>query len=289
MLLRHLGVESELVARFRREIDLVRRMKARGVAEILDAGETGDGLHYLAMELLRGEDLAALLRREERLPLGELLPIVDQLAEALDAAHALGIVHRDVKPQNIFLARDAAGDVSVKLLDFGIARLLEMSREDRLTVTFTVVGTPGYLAPEQISDAIGAIGAETDIFALGAVVYRALTGRPAFESVNLAGMLHAALHGQPLAPSALVVGLTPDVDAVIALAIAKRLRGGPPRGARRTARRRGPRPGARVLDVLVGAGVADDPRGGVLTTSLRTSPRGARGRTSPLPARPPSP
>ena len=225
VLQRNLGWQTDVVARFRREVDLVRRMKSRGVAEILDAGETGDGLHYLAMELLRGEDMAALLRRRERLSLGELLAIVDPLAETLDDAHAHGIVHRDVKPQNIFLAR-AAGETGmvVKLLDFGVARLLETSGEEKLTQTFAVVGTPGYLAPEQISPSFGAVGAETDIFALGAVAYRALTGRPAFEATHLAEVLQAALHGQPPAPSALVVELTPAVDAVIALAIAKRPR-----------------------------------------------------------------
>jgi serine/threonine-protein kinase len=202
-------------------------MKSRGVVEILDAGETGDGLHYLAMELLRGEDLAGLLRRRERLSLEEVLALVDALAEALDAAHAMGIVHRDVKPPNIFLARSGDGDtdtVTVKLLDFGVASLLEAKGEEKLTLTFVVVGTPGYLAPEQISASFGAIGAETDIFALGAVAYRALTGRPAFEATQLAEMLHAALNTQPLAPSAIVPELTADVDAVIALAIAKRPR-----------------------------------------------------------------
>jgi hypothetical protein len=222
---RHLGTLSEAIARFRREIDVVRRLQSRGVTEILDAGETGDGLHYLAMELLRGEDLAALLRRREQLSLRELLPMVDQLADALDAAHAAGIIHRDVKPQNVFLASESEAETpTVKLLDFGVARLVETAGEEKLTATFAVVGTAGYLAPEQVAPSFGPIGPETDVFALGAVVYRALTGRGAFDAPHLPGALHAALYAHPAPPSTITAGLHADVDAVIALAIAKRPR-----------------------------------------------------------------
>src|SRR5262249_24339778 len=143
---RHLGYDSQSIARFRREIDLVRRLDVRGVAQVIDSGVTDDGLHFLAMELLSGEDLASLLRRKGRLSLAEALPIVDQLADVLDAAHAAGIVHRDVKPQNVFLATTGTtGAPTVKLLDFGIARLHEAATEPKLTMTWAVLGTPGYL------------------------------------------------------------------------------------------------------------------------------------------------
>ena len=214
-----------MIARFRREVDLVKRMKVRGVAETLDAGES-DGLHYLAMELLVGEDLAALLRRRERLPADELLPIVDQLAETLDAAHALGIVHRDVKPQNIFLARDPTSDgIVVKLLDFGVARLLETTAEEKVTMTFAVVGTPGYLAPEQIlrRRAIGAATAPRPARWSGRAVTR-MAARVRGGQPGRGAPCRAFSHGQPPASSKVVESLTPDVDAVIALAIAKRPR-----------------------------------------------------------------
>ncbi|HEX9102258.1 MAG TPA: serine/threonine-protein kinase, partial [Polyangia bacterium] len=173
-------------------------------------------------ELLRGEDLGALLRRRGRISLGELLPIVDRLAEALTAAHALGVVHRDLKPGNVFLVEnDAAGPV--RLLDFGISRMAESPSQVALTQTSMVLGTPGYLAPEQVAPRFGDVGPATDLFALGALAFRALTGENAFVANNAAQAAYAALNVQPPPPSQLRPDLPADVDAVIALALAKRL------------------------------------------------------------------
>jgi hypothetical protein len=214
--------ESGALARFQREAEVVAKLPPHLVAPVLAVGQSGDGLHYIVMELLRGEDLGALLRRRGRISLGELLPIVDRLADALAAAHALGIVHRDLKPGNVFLVEnDAAGPV--RLLDFGISRMAETPSHVALTQTSMVLGTPGYLAPEQVAPRVGAVGPATDLFALGALAYRALTGENAFVANNAAQAAYAALNVQPPPPSKLRPDLSDDVDAVIALALAKRL------------------------------------------------------------------
>ena len=214
--------DTGALERFKREAEVVAKLPPHLVAPVLGVGASRDGLHYLVMELLRGEDLGALLRRRGRMSMGELLPIVDRLAEALAAAHKLGVVHRDLKPGNVFLVEnDAAGPV--RLLDFGISRMAESPSHIALTQTSMVLGTPGYLAPEQVAPRVGAVGPATDLFALGALVYRALTGEPAFVANNAAQAAYVALNVQPPPPSKLRPDLPDDVDAVIALALAKRL------------------------------------------------------------------
>ena len=204
--------------RFRREASIARQLPAAHVAQVLDFGhDAAAGHHYLVMELLRGEDLAVMLRRRKRLPAGELLPIVDQLAACLEHAHAVGVVHRDLKPQNVFLLAGPDGP-QVKLLDFGVARLIQGSE---LTQSAMVVGSPGYLAPEQAASDLGEVGPRTDVFALGAIVYRAVTGASAFPARHPAAAVYEAVHVDPIAPSRLDPGLPVDVDLVLALALAK--------------------------------------------------------------------
>jgi hypothetical protein len=222
VLFAHLHESTGALERFRREAEVVAKLPRHLVAPVVAVGETGDGLHYLVMELLRGEDLGARLRRRGRISLGEVLPIVDRLCEALTAAHALGVVHRDLKPGNVFLVdNDAVGPV--RLLDFGISRMMESPSHVALTQTSMVLGTPGYLAPEQVAPRVGAVGPATDLFALGALVHRALTGENAFVANNPAQAAYAALNVQPPPPSKLRPDLPAGVDDVVALALAKRL------------------------------------------------------------------
>ncbi len=211
----HLAGNPTVLERFRREAEAARKLPLERVAAVHHVGVASDGTPYLVMDLLRGEDFAATLRRRERLPPAELFPILDELAAALDAAHDHGIVHRDVKPQNVFLVEGSG----VRLLDFGVARLEEGLG---LTQTAALLGTPGYLAPEQITGTASDIGPHTDVFALGAIVYRALTGQAAFAAKNASAAAFEALNYDPPAPSRLTPEVNADMDAVIALALAKK-------------------------------------------------------------------
>jgi hypothetical protein len=218
----HLSAERVAVTRFRREVEAARRLVGARVPEVLESGVTDDGLHFFAMEWLRGEDLASLLRRRERLSVVEVQKLADELAEVLDVAHAEGIVHRDVKPQNVFLVEADDGGRRLHLLDFGIASLQNADGIGQVTLAGGIVGTPGYLAPEQVAQSFGDVGPATDVFAMGAVLYRALTGKAPFSSLNDRGAMFAALHAIPDPPSCYLPDLRPDVDAVFAIALAKR-------------------------------------------------------------------
>ncbi len=214
----HLGSEDKMRARFRREAEVVSNMPAGTVAAVYQFGTNEDGYDYIVMERLRGEDLGALLRRREKLELDEILAIVERVAVGLDAAHEQGVVHRDLKPQNIFLCGDEPL-ADVRLLDFGVARLHEAAMALSMTASAAVLGTPGYMPPEQAGG--GEVGPSADVFALGAIVYRALTGKPAFPSRSPAGAMFEAFNYDPPPPSEAVPGLARDVDAVLALALAK--------------------------------------------------------------------
>jgi hypothetical protein len=215
VLYQHLCGEDD-VARFRREAAVVAKLPSEHVARVHEIGHCAEtGHNYLAMELLRGEDLGMLLRRRGKLPSEELLPIVDQLAAGLGAVHAAGVVHRDLKPQNVFLAANGG----VKLLDFGVARLIEGSE---LTRSQMLIGSPGYLAPEQAMSGLGEVGPRADVFALGTLIYRALTGQSAFPARTPAAAVYEAVHVDPPPPSTIDASLPADLDLVLALALAKK-------------------------------------------------------------------
>jgi serine/threonine-protein kinase len=221
MLHLHLGTDIGTRARFRREAEVVQKMPADTVANVHEISTSEDGYDYIVMERLRGEDLAALLRRQDRLPVDQVVAIVERIAVALDAAHALGVIHRDLKPQNVFVCTQprADGGPDVRLLDFGVARLVDASMTSGMTATAAIIGTPGYMAPEQIASA--EVGPPADVFALGTILYRALTGKPAFPSRSAAAAVDELLHLDPPPPTSVVAGLNPDLDLVVALALAK--------------------------------------------------------------------
>jgi serine/threonine-protein kinase len=210
--------ESGSVARFVREVEMASRIRVPHVVEVLAAGQGPAGEPYLAMELLLGHDLSWHLRQRTTLPLEEVLVLADHAAAGLRAAHAEGIVHRDLKPQNLFLhqpsgAEDPRG--TWKILDFGVGKL----QGSGATLTgLAIVGTPGYMAPEQVRG--GNVDARADVFALGAVVYRTLTGRPPF-GVSEVQAVFDVVSKQPPAPSTQKRGLPTDVDYVLAIALAK--------------------------------------------------------------------
>jgi serine/threonine-protein kinase len=166
------------------------------------------------MERLHGTDLADWLREHRRMSMSRLLNLIRQLGVGLDAARAAGIVHRDLKPRNVFLAKD--GDREVwKILDFGVSKLVTV---DATLTRDKIVGTPTYMAPEQVEG--GKVTHRTDLFALGVIAYRALTGRPAFAGDTEGQILYKVVHGMPPRPSE-VVSCPDDIDAVLAIALAK--------------------------------------------------------------------
>ncbi|WP_437538092.1 protein kinase [Sorangium sp. So ce726] len=179
------------IERFEREAALLAALVHPGIVRYVAHGSTPEGDRYLAMEWLDGEDLAARLARRV-LPASEGLLLVRRAADALAFAHARGIVHRDIKPSNLFLPGGDAG--RVKLVDFGIAR--PSSDAGRVTVTGGVLGTPGYMAPEQV-EAHGVPDPRSDVFSLGCVLFECLAGQPAFASASPMAALSRVLLMNP--------------------------------------------------------------------------------------------
>jgi serine/threonine-protein kinase len=210
----HLAAEEESFSRFRREWDVAFRLSGRYTPNVLEIAESPEG-PYIVMERLRGEDLGAFLRRRDKLSKEELLPLMQSLAVALDEIHGAGVVHRDLKPANVFLLPDG----SLRLLDFGIARFREST--GTLTADAQVLGTPGYLAPEQARGEKGRIGPGTDVFALGVIFYRALTGVLPFSGRTALEAIDEVCRGNHRPPSTLVEGVPKEVDAVLAVVFAK--------------------------------------------------------------------
>lgn len=209
--------------RFVREARLLSRLgqSSEHVVHVFDYG-VFDERPYLAMELLEGSTLADHLERHGRLTPAETLRIVGQLCKALKTVHAAGVVHRDVKPANVFLHRRAPdGTEIVKLLDFGVAKLRVDSDLTVPTRAGTLLGTPHYMSPEQFLGET-TIDARADLWAVGVVTYRMLVGRAPF-SVGPAAELGARILGQdPPPPSTLVPTLPPELDAFFTRALAKR-------------------------------------------------------------------
>ena len=179
------------VARFKAEMTLPAKIGSEFIVKVVASGTAPelDGAPYLVMELLRGCDLSRVLETFGRRGGGEVLWIMHRIAQALDKAHAAGVVHRDLKPENIFLHLAAPNQLTVKLLDFGIARITEDARQSiavgRVGATTTTIGTPLYMAPEQAqgpSENVAPVGPPTDIWALGMIVYELLTGETYWKS-----------------------------------------------------------------------------------------------------------
>jgi serine/threonine-protein kinase len=208
-------VERDVVDRFLREAKVTSSLSTAYVVRVLDASTHDAPIPYLAMERLHGEDLATHLRDNKRMAIRKLLVMLKHIGIGLDAAHAAGIVHRDLKPRNIFCARSPAGDEVWKILDFGVSKL---DTGDATLTRGQLVGTPAYMAPEQ-ARALPA-GKRADIFALGVIAYRALTGAPPFSGDTNVEILFRVSHAMPVRPSDLAK-LPEAVDEVLAIALAK--------------------------------------------------------------------
>jgi serine/threonine-protein kinase len=204
--------DSEAVARFVAEARAVNQISHPGIVEIFDFGELPDGRAYCVMELIHGKTLRDVLRERTRLPLADALPILRGIAEAIDAAHAAGIAHRDLKPDNVFVTNDG-----VKVIDFGLAKLTHENSAP-ITETGAVFGTPLYMSPEQCRGK--AVTGATDAYSFGVLAYHVLVGEPPFSGEALDLALHH-LNDQPAPPSERAEGLNARVDRVVLALMAK--------------------------------------------------------------------
>ncbi len=216
---KNLCMQPEAVERFITEARSVNQIGHPNIVDIFSFGNLADGRSYFAMEWLDGRSLAERLRKG-RPSVAELCAVLDEIAEALESAHATRIVHRDLKPDNIYLVATPGGRTKVKLLDFGIAKLLDDSA-DRVTRTRTgsLMGTPLYVAPEQARGY--EIDARVDVYSLGAVAFEMVTGRPPFVADNAMDVVAMHLHSDPPRASTLVPTVAPQLDEVLLAMLAK--------------------------------------------------------------------
>jgi len=203
---------SESVARFEREVEVVRRIAHPGLVDIRATG-TVASRPYAVMELLSGRSLSELIAQRAPLPPAEVAGLVRPICEALQAAHAEGVIHRDLKASNVMLCDDGR----VVLLDFGVAKLLDAGAE-QLTRSRRAVGTPACMAPEQIRGE--AVDARTDVYGLGALLFELLTGKRPFAEASALTGRYLSLHGRRPRPSE-IVPVAPAVDDIVVRAMAK--------------------------------------------------------------------
>jgi len=206
----------DLLERFLREAEICKELDHPHLVGVHSAGTLADGEPYLVMERLVGDDLGAMLRSRRSMTLGETRALCDQVAAGLQHTHDHGVIHRDLKPHNIFRTSDERGRPHWKVLDFGISRHMDSSG----TLTQGgVVGTPAYMSPEQARGK--RLDGRSDVFSLSAVIYRALTGRPAFPGEDTPRIMFDVAYRQPDKPSLQAEGIPSDVDLVIAVGLAK--------------------------------------------------------------------
>jgi serine/threonine-protein kinase len=214
----HVLADPELVRRFFREARMAASMNVPNVVRVLEIAGAEAQFPYLAMERLVGEDLSDHLRRHRRLGIQKVIQLVREVGRGLEAARVAGIVHRDLKPRNVFLA-EVPGKPSRriwKILDFGVSKLTD---SEGTQTKDQIVGTPAYMAPEQAS--AGQVSHRTDLYALGVIAYRALTGRPAFTGDHTAETLYQVVYQMPPRPTE-IARLPADIDAVLMIIMAKR-------------------------------------------------------------------
>jgi serine/threonine-protein kinase len=219
---RNLAANTEALARFRREIDVTAKLAHPNIVQISDFGTVPTGEPYLVMEYLDGEDLERRLARVDRVSFAAAVAIVNQLASALAVTHAEGIVHRDLKPANVFLVKVPGQSDFVKVVDFGISKVLKASTT-KLTRAQMIVGTPEYMAPEQAAGKVDEIDHRSDQWSLACIAWHMLVGQQPFVGPDVNSILHQVMNGEPppLGP-ALAPLLPGQVEGVLRKALSKR-------------------------------------------------------------------
>jgi len=220
-LLKRHDSDDDAVERFEREVQLTSQLTHPNTIAIYDYGHTPDGVFYYAMELLEGINLLQLVDRHGRVAPARAVHILVQACGALGEAHAKGLIHRDVKPPNVFLCERGGVFDTVKVLDFGLVKSLQPSRVDALvTEVGSIMGTPHFMAPEIVKDALKA-SVQSDIYALGAVAYYLLTGEFLFEGDTPMEICVAQMTHQPK-PMREFAEIPADLEAVVMACLAKR-------------------------------------------------------------------
>jgi eukaryotic-like serine/threonine-protein kinase len=211
---------SESATRFVQEARATRALRSAYVVRVLDVGVLDSGTPYFVMELLEGENMLDRLRVHRPLPVEEVVDAVVEACAAMDEAHARGIVHRDLKPANLFRTIDSEGRPRVKVLDFGISKILEDAEDPELTNTTDMLGSPHYMSPEQLRSAKH-VDHRSDIWSLGVALHRLLTGQPPFAGQNMTAVCAAVMADDPSPPSKLRPDVPPAIDAIVARCLRK--------------------------------------------------------------------
>ena len=217
LLHRELTSDREIRRRFRRESSVLLALDHPSVVRVLDIGTDDDELLFSVMELLAGETLHDRLEREGAFDARALLLILDGMAEGLGAAHDHGVIHGDLKPANVFLVGDDSAPSPVKLLDFGLSKVLGL---ERLTRTGELIGTPAYMAPELLTGK-GELDERIDTYALGVILYQCLAGRPPFVGKVPGKLMMDVVMSEVPSLRELAPGVPEDVAAVVAQAMSR--------------------------------------------------------------------
>lgn len=221
ILLPVLAGDHDTVVRFEREAKAAAKVEHEHIISVTDIDEDDDGTPYIVMELLEGESLHEALSREKPLPVTTGVDIMLQILLALHTTHDKGIVHRDLKPENIFLTRFAGKSNWVKILDFGIAKFKESPGGFSLTSEGALLGTPNYMAPEQLQKG-EPIDARTDLFACGVILYQVVTGKLPFDPPNVSGLPYEILHTNPPHPWDVEPSVPKELGDIITTAMSKK-------------------------------------------------------------------
>lgn len=208
----------EVQSRFQREAEAAASIESPYVGDVYDIGRTADGRPFIVAEFLEGKELAELVRERGPLPLGFSVRIVRQICRGLEAAHARGIVHRDMKPENVFLVGDL-NQPTAKVIDFGISKVTDASGAPSLTKTGMIMGTPSYMAPEQARGE--KVDHRVDVYATGAILYELLTGKRPFDRPDPTATIMAVLLEEPERPCAINTAIPQSLEVVIQRAMSK--------------------------------------------------------------------